>query len=241
MTLILLSLLAFQPPAFEVASLKPTVHRARAVGAVRTSRGGRVTIEGSPLEHLVEVALDVQRFQVTRGPEWMYIDGFDIEATPPAESRSSLSTLSSDTLNEEQRQMLLALLAERFQLTFHRETRNGPVYFLTRTTKKLKLQETQNKDALPSISGPETGISASNASMPFFARRLSRWLDRSVIDHTRLDGAYDFSFEYDSFDPNLDLIGAILDSIRGLGLKLEHGHGPVETIVIDRAERPSGN
>jgi uncharacterized protein (TIGR03435 family) len=65
MTWIVLSMLAFQPPAFEVASLKPTAHRARAVGAVRTSPGGRVSIEGSPLEHLVEVALDVQRFQVT--------------------------------------------------------------------------------------------------------------------------------------------------------------------------------
>jgi len=240
MVLMLFTLLAFQP-AFEVASVKPTAHRARAVGTVRTFPGGRVTIEGSPLEHLVEVALDVQRFQVTGGQDWMYVEGFDIEAKPPDDSESGRSKGRGSILSEEQRQMLLTLLVERFQFEYHRETRQGLVYFLVRTNKKLKMEETKKGDVLPWVSGPETGIAGGNVSMALFARRLSRWLDRPVIDRTELDGFYDFKFEYDSADPGGDIAASILVSIQGLGLRLEPGKGPVETIVVDRVERPGGN
>jgi uncharacterized protein (TIGR03435 family) len=235
------AVLACGQAAFEVASVKPTVHRARAVGTVRTFPGGRVTVEGSTLEHLLEIALDVQRFQVAGGQDWMYIEGFDVEAKPPAASGSGRSTGSGAVLNEEQRQMLLALLAERFQLQYHRETRQGLVYFLARTNNGLKLKDAKNRDVLPWVLGPETGIAGGNVSMPLFARRLSRWLDRPVFDRTGLDGSYDFKFEYDSSDPGRDVASAILVSLQGLGLKLEPGKGTVETIVVDRVERPSGN
>jgi uncharacterized protein (TIGR03435 family) len=199
-----------------------------------------VTIEGSTLEHLVEVALDVQRFQVAGGQDWMYAEGFDIEAKPPAASRSAAST-GGAVLDDDQRRMLLALLADRFQLQYHRETRPGLVYFLARTNKNLKLRETKNRDVLPWVLGPETGIAGGNGSMPLFTRRLSRWLDRPVLDRTGLDGSYDFKFEYDSPDPGRDVAASILVSLQGLGLKLETGKGTVETIVVDRVERPSGN
>jgi uncharacterized protein (TIGR03435 family) len=77
--------------------------------------------------------------------------------------------------------------------------------------------------------------------MPFFSRRLSRWLDRAVIDRTGLDGSYDFKFEYDSSDSSSDVAAAVLVSVQGLGLKLEPGKGPVEMIVVDRVERLLGN
>src|ERR1039458_5984018 len=93
----MLLLLAIQPPAFEVASLKPTAQRARAVGTVRTYPGGRVTIEGSPLEHLVEVALDVQRLQVTGGPDWTYVEGFRFSSHDRLCRRSGFETGSLRT------------------------------------------------------------------------------------------------------------------------------------------------
>jgi uncharacterized protein (TIGR03435 family) len=77
--------------------------------------------------------------------------------------------------------------------------------------------------------------------MALFARHLSRWLDRPVIDRTGLDQSYDFRFEYDSADPGGDIAASILVSIQGLGLKLEPGKGPLETIVVDRVEKLSGN
>jgi uncharacterized protein (TIGR03435 family) len=171
----------------------------------------------------------------------MYTEGFDVEAKPAADSESGMSKNVGAVLSDEQRQMLLTLLVERFQFAYHRETRQGLVYFLARTNKKLKMEETKKGDVLPWISGPETGIAGGNVSMALFARRLSRWLDRPVVDQTGLDGSYDFKFEYDSADRGDDVAASTLVSIQGLGLKLEAGKGPVETIVVDRVERLSGN
>ena len=112
----------------------------------------------------------------------MYVEGFDIEANPPPTSRSGSSTDGGALLNDEQRKMLLTLLAERFQLKYHRETREGLIYLLSGTKRKLKLEETANRDVLPWIVGPETGIAGGNVSMALFARRLSRWLNRPVFD-----------------------------------------------------------
>ena len=66
-------------------------------------------------------------------------------------------------------------------------------------------------------------------------------LDRPVLDQTGLKGSYDFKFEYAPDDPRPDIISSIFASVQGIGLKLEAAKGPVETIVIDHAEKPSAN
>ena len=73
-------------------------------------------------------------------------DRFNIEAKPPASSKSSKSNPNNPKLppNEEQRQMLLALLADRFQLKYRRETKEGAVYFLVKSGKKLALEEVKD-------------------------------------------------------------------------------------------------
>jgi uncharacterized protein (TIGR03435 family) len=76
--------------------------------------------------------------------------------------------------------------------------------------------------------------------MPELAERLSGWLGRPVLDRTGLKDSYDFKFRY-SPDERPDLIFSIMDSVQAIGLKLEAGRGPVETIVIDHAEKPSAN
>jgi len=192
------------------------------------------------LEYLVERAFDVQRFQVTGGPDWMYAEGFDIEAKPAAVPKSGVSA-DGAVLNDLQRQMLLTLLEDRFHFQYHCDTKLGQVYFLSTANKKLKLAETNNREAAPWVLGPETGIAGGNVSIPLLARHLSRWLGRPVIDRTSLDGAYDFRFEYDSFNLGRDAEASIPVSVQGLGLKLEPGKGAVETIVIDHAETLSGN
>jgi uncharacterized protein (TIGR03435 family) len=150
-------------------------------------------------------------------------------------------------MNEEQRQMLQALLADRFQLKYHREEREGTVYFLTKTNKKLKLEPAKDKDAYPWAGAPQgggfgaNGVAGTNITMPELAARLSRVLERPVIDRTGLDGSYDFKYEYSSDDGGGDRTTSILMSMQALGLKMESGKGPVRTIVIDRAEKPAGN
>jgi uncharacterized protein (TIGR03435 family) len=230
--LLLAGLFLMQEPVFEDASVKPSVERARAVGDVRTYPGGRITIVSSTLEYLVELAFGVQRFQISGGPEWIYREGFDIEAKPA----NSLGRGRGTSLSEEQRRMLLSLLVERFQLACHRQSRPGPIYSLTATDYNLKLRETADRDSLPLISGPDGVIGGVNVSMALLAAKLSRWLDCPVVDRTGLSGSYDFKIANDSEE-----LASIRGSLQRLGLKLEPGKGPVDAIVVDGAQRPTPN
>ena len=85
------------------------------------------------------------------------------------------------------------------------------------------------------------GLWGLNATMPLLAKRLSDLVGRPIIDHTGLDGAFDFDFDLDRTWDGWDATSAVLASVRGVGLKLEAGRGPVETLAIDAVERPGAN
>jgi uncharacterized protein (TIGR03435 family) len=249
MVLIFICALLFQQPAFEVASVKPRSERTRLINTLLTYPGGRITCAGCWLQYLITEAFDVQPYQIVGGPGWLKSDQFDLEARPPAGSRSSHANppLSKLPMNDEQRQMLQTLLVDRFRLGYHRADREGAVYFLVKTNKKLKLEPAKDKDVYPWAGAPQgtafdsSGIAGTNITMTQLAARLSNALDRPVIDKTGLDGPYDFKYEYAADDENPDRATAILMSMQELGLKLESGKGPVKTIVIDRAEKPLEN
>ena len=237
-------------PAFEVISVKPSGAGPHPNGiGLFTYPGGRILASLCPLQYLIEEAFRLQPFQISGGPRWIQEDRFDVEAKPPASSKSSQSNPRSPKLppNEEQRQMLQALLIDRFQLHVHREIREGPVYFLVKTNKELKLQATTDKDQYPwvgSVAGggiSGDGIAGTNATMALMAERLGPYLGRPVIDQTALDGPFDFKFASHSDDPHPEIISAILSSVQALGLKLETGKGPIETLVIERVEKPAAN
>ena len=143
--------------------------------------------------------------------------------------------------------MLQSLLVERFQLQFHRDTREGPVYLLVKGNKPLKMTDSKDKNEYPwvgSLAGAglsRDGIRGTNATMKLLAERLSENLDRPVIDRTGIEGAFDFRFALPAEEAGTDEAAALFASVQGLGLKLEAGRGPVETLVVDRAERPAGN
>ncbi len=144
------------PPAFEVASIKPAGNGA--VGLF-TYPGGRIVANSLTLELLIEEAFSIQPFQLSGGSGWIRNDRYTIEARPPASSGlSSAKPSPPDNPNDEQRQMLQTLLADRFQLKVHRETKDGPVYLLVKGGKETKLQEAKDKDARPglAVSGAAT-------------------------------------------------------------------------------------
>lgn len=237
--------LSGQTPAFEIASIKPA--QGGAVGLF-TYPGGRIIANSMTVEMLVEEAFDVQQFQLSGGPAWMRTDRYQIEAKPPASSPSSKANPSPpDRPNDEQRQMLQTLLADRFQLKIHREAKDGSVYVLVRSGKALKLVAPKNKDEAPwagglgggNISGD--GLAGKNISMPQLAKRLSSFMARPVIDKTGLEGSFDFLYEQVSEDPHPDVAAWIITSVQALGLKLEASRGPVDTMIVDRVEKPSSN
>lgn len=242
------AVLAWGQTAFEVASVKPKAE-AGAINTMLTYPGGRISCQGCWLRYLITEAFDVQTYQVSGGPSWLTDDRFDVEARPPGGSRASRANppLAKLPMMDEQREMLQALLADRFQLKYHRAEREGAVYVLVKTNKKFRLEPAKDKDAYPWAGAPQgggfgsNGVAGTNITMPQLAARLSQVLERPVIDKTGLDGSFDFRYEYAADEASPDRATSVLRSVQELGLKLESGKGPVQTIVIDRAERPSGN
>jgi uncharacterized protein (TIGR03435 family) len=231
---------------FEVASVKPSTPHERDI-TLATYPGGRITIRNFTLKQLMEQAYGVERFQITGGPSWLDPDRYSIEAKPPASSESRrFSPASPKTPPPEELRMLQSLLATRFQLKFHRETKDASTLVLVVTGKRLKLGPPKNRDDRPlvmsgfdgDINGPRLYyLAGQNATMPLLAQRLAQMLRRPVRDETGLAGNFDFKFNYEQDETDSGLVTAI----QKLGLKLESRKAPVEHLVVDHAEKPSAN
>lgn len=233
-----------QLPSFEVATIKPVVG---GIAGFVTYSGGRMKCAFCNMDILLMLAFDVQPYQIVGAPNWGHsADGYSIEAIPPDSSELRNLKLSSPTytLTDEQRQMLQSLLMDRFQLKFHRESKIGSVYVLTKGSGELKLRPPKDKDSSPGVWLANEGLVGQNASMSLLAVRLSGNLQRPVLDETGLSGSFDFKTALLGDDPKAeyqDFVASMLTSIEGLGLKLKAEKGPVETIVIDHIEQPSPN
>jgi len=229
-------------PAFEVASVKPAPPDGGTMGiGLSTYPGGRIHATNYTLRQLIHDAYNLEMYLILGGPHWADDDRFDVEAKPPASSESSKWTPVNfkSPPNPEMRQMLLA---ERFQLKVHAETRKEPVYSLVVVKGGPQLKAPASTTAQPFVSFLPHGLSGKNATIDQLVERLGRALGRPVLNHTGVQGNFDFLIDYPPDDAGTDhtvlLLGAIQEQI---GLKLETQPGAVDVIVIDSAEKPSGN
>jgi uncharacterized protein (TIGR03435 family) len=183
---------------------------------------------------IVEWAYGVRDFQVAGAPEWLTRQSFEI-----------LATVEHPASEDQLRQMVRRLLADRFKLKLHHETRDIPVYALVVGKSGPKLPATKSAVLGPGDIEIRPGrLSAVDATMALFAKILTENLERPVVDKTNLDGHYDFSLTYEppSTGTGFTPIGpAIFAPIQDLGLKLESQKAPVEMLVIDSVERPPEN
>jgi uncharacterized protein (TIGR03435 family) len=249
-----LARLAFPQLAFEVATIKP-VDTSNGIGdaGVKVYPGGRIVIHALPLKTLIVAAYDAGYWQLSGGEDWMEKDVYDVEAKPAAQSGTfSLRHTRYGIGDERVRQMLQTLLTDRFQLKVHRETKTGPVYLLERSGKKFLLRPTKYAEDRPVMGAP--GFSGEiehagghwflfNASMAQLAKFASDYvLHKPVIDQTGLEGSFDYRDPDVKIDQdNGDFEGSFTVFIRDIGLKLTSLKGPVETFVIEHAEKPSAN
>ena len=128
-------------PHFDVANIKAEANAPRTMG-VRVHPGGRVEIAGFSLKALITTAFDMSFWQISGGDEWVSKDTYFVEANPPDALRSRIKSLRHTLFGIDDpllRQMLQALLVERFQLKFRRETKTGDVHLLKRNEKPLAL------------------------------------------------------------------------------------------------------
>jgi len=229
-----LAAVAYGQASFEVASIKP--HPGIITSSSDPSvKGNRVTATASTLRDMITTAYRLRYDQISGAPGWAASEHYDLDARAAA-------AINADQM----RQMLQSLLADRFQLQIHRETREVPMYALVVGKNGPKFKESSPDDQpKSSIRGDGTGMhmDVAKGTMPQLAARLSgNGAGRPVIDRTGLAGSYTFKLEWvnsagaDSELPSLFV--AVQDQ---LGLKLEPASGPSEIIVIDHAEKPSAN
>jgi len=234
---------------FEVATIKPVTSDAKASRYITMQGIHRFVEKDYTLKLLIAAAYDLNPRTISGGPTWVESDHYDILAVTPGEVRPT---------HNEQMSMLRSLLADRFQLTFHREQKKFSIYELQVTKNGPKLKQStapaDDPPALISTVYPQRIVlPARNASMGDFVSLLQRAvLDRPVVDKTGLTGKYDFDLTWAPDEtqfggeipaasaeaPSAPFFTAIQEQ---LGLRLEATKGPVEALVIDKVERPSEN
>ena len=228
-----------QPLAFEVASIRPGDPDPQSAG-LQFLPSGSLVARNFPLELLIQEVYRVNAFQIVGLRQWTSdwkTTRFDIQAKAggPA-SRDQLKAMAQ------------ALLADRFQMRFHRETREVPVYALVPAKGGIKLQVARASGRPPGTGGinssvPMGRLFGNNVSMAHFVQILSeQQLDRPVVDRTNFTEPFDFKLEYAAMD-RPDAAGpAIFAAIQEqLGLRLDPLKASVEVLVIDHIERPSEN
>jgi|ERR1700733_4364309 len=197
--------------------------------------------------------------EVSGGPDWIKNEVYDFEAKVDASVvQGEWKKLTFDQKFDQLRLMMRSLLADRFKLKIRRETKELPVYVLVVDKNGPKLTEDNahlDQAVLQALGRGK--LEATSAKLNIFAFLLSRQPElggRRVLDRTGLKGNYTFKFEWTpetlaastqsgESAPPPDFSGTSLFSAlrEQLGLKLESTKAPVDTLVIEHIEKPSGN
>jgi len=240
-------------PHFDVASIKAEDPNVPRLMGVRVHPGGRVEIAGFPLKALLTTAFDMGFWQISGGDEWVSKDTYFIEANPPDALRSSIKSLRHTLFGIDDpllRQMLQALLIERFHLKFHRETKTGDVYLLKRNERPLALNpakipagalESNSFGSIGYVDGRWSIFATTMSQLAKFAS--SMMLHAPVQDQTGLTGSFDYRQPQPDLEPQYDAdqSHSFKAFLSVAGFKLERSRGPIEEFVIDFAARPTAN
>lgn len=238
-------------PEFVVAAIKPT--RPRELGGGYYARGQSVGAINRTVNWMIKLAYNVHARQISGGPAWLDSERYDVEGK---------SDIPGQPSRDQMKLMFQGLLADRFQLKFHLEKKELPVYAMEvlKTGPKIVVSNGDPND-FPGIGfGREPGVISlvgRNTGLNGVANGLqSNILDRPVVDRTGLTARYDFLLRFTP-DPDqaanfgglapantadLDAPPDIFTAFeQQLGLKLQPTRAVVDVMVIDRIEMPSPN
>lgn len=257
-------------PKFDV-SVKPSefstpTYAGSGVHMVRMMYGpkGFKAVNASLLS-IIQEAYGIQANQIV-GPPELKSAAYDIEVKTEG-SPANGQEMDPRLIQPEIRNQLQALLAGRFKLALHHESKNLPSYVLVVGEGGSKLEPTKFADYSDTARGPDgkaihrmmmqlqggqvRGIGAQKTSMSEFAKQLSLQLGKNVVDQTGMTGQYDFNLQWSEAATNKD--GASNDAVPAagpslfdaiqeqLGLKLVPQQGPMDVLVIDHVEWPEAN
>jgi uncharacterized protein (TIGR03435 family) len=258
-------------PSFEVATIRPSDPN---------KPGGSLMMSSDKFETESQTLIGILKFaynlnmggkqQISGGPEWVGSAKFDITAKEDAETVAALNKLPREERVEKFRVMVQELLAERFKLKVHHETKELPVYAMTVVKSGVKMTPVAAVPVATDGAAPSRPLGSGirrmgagqmqgiNTTPELLANVLGSQPEiggRMVLDKTGLAGKYDFMLKW---TPDAGMGGAgdggaspAVADVSGpglftalqeqLGLKLDATKGMVNTIVIDSVEMPSEN
>jgi uncharacterized protein (TIGR03435 family) len=178
-------------PTFDVATIKPNNSGATSMQGL-TVNGRNFATRASSLADLISFSYEVQTKQIVGAPDWLDKDRYDIAAVPDIDGAPN---------PEQVRSMIRKLLADRFQLKFHKEKREMSAYVLTVSKSGSKLTPTEMKGPLPGIGfRPMPGglmLNMRNGTMADLTGFLQVIvLDRPVVNRTELKDKFDLTLKF---------------------------------------------
>jgi uncharacterized protein (TIGR03435 family) len=203
---------------------------------------GRCVVTAARLSHLIGIAYGLPMARISGGPEFVWgVERYDIEATSG----------NADSTHEQLHEMLRNLMADRFQLKFHIESKqvNGHAIYAPRNGLKLKPSKSEKRSIVrvagaainkfDAVDGKNTNLNtviAEGITIAEFVRTLANLPDVGpLVDKTELSGVYDITL---SWEPGESLARVMQEE---LGLRLETEKVPLDYFIIDSAEKPSEN
>jgi uncharacterized protein (TIGR03435 family) len=233
-------------PSFDVATIRPSTPGDARPPRIQIQNRRWFAINRTVME-LITYSHELHRGQIVNAPGWLE-EQYDITAQPGGEGQPS---------PRQWRTMVRKLLVDRFKLSAHVDKRIIAVYELTVRDAPRSLAPAAGDPGRPAnlVMRAQGRFAASNASMGDFAGELGAFLDRPVVDRTRIQGRYDFSLAWtiDEFQSvrlkafpvpqrsDIDVPNLFTALREQLGLQLDTANAPAEVLVIDRIERPSAN
>ncbi len=250
------------PPAYDVVSIKPNKSGSGNVSVSISPEG--FTATNMSVESLMQNAYGLKTANQIYGlPAWTKSSTFDIQAKATPDVIEALKKLPREEAFQQRRLMMQGLLADRFQLKLHHETRELPVYALVIAKGGPKLKQSTPGDTYPNgFKGPDGvghggsmmvrggQMDAQGLPISNLADNLSNQLHRQVLDKTGLTGNFDFSLHWAPDDLAADSTSSASETTapslftavqEQLGLRLDPTKGPVDTVVVDHIELPSEN
>jgi uncharacterized protein (TIGR03435 family) len=250
--------------AFDVVSIRPTKIASDRSVAAFTPGGDGLTIRNMTPQEIIEFAYSFHRSELVSGlPQWATTQKYDIDAKLAGEDIAAFRNLNQD----QRRQMLQTVLANRFNLKLHHLPKQLPVFALVIAKGGAKLKQavpgdtysngTRLQDGTPAGPGTLIGLTGQDVPIATLAQVLSRLdLGREVLDRTGLTGKYDFTLQCSPTYAMRPVINGQMQPLSAeeealpdiftalqeqLGLKLEPTRGTVDSLDVDHIETPAAN
>jgi bla regulator protein BlaR1 len=223
-----------QMPRFEVVSIKPSPS-VDVLKSMSVVPGGGFKCANYSLRNLIQLGWDLRGFQIYGDSRLLDRDRYNIE------TRTATPINVNEPDGQRQfRQMIQAMLADRFRLKVHPDKKAMQVYFLiVRNSNRLR-RVGDATDEETSMRDGKGWWAAKKIDMTMLAANLGGELGVPVVDKTGLGGVYDINLQWSLDDDGSgpSIFTALQEQ---LGLKVESGRAPAQVLVVDHSEKASAN